>query len=114
MRVLAAAGLLLAGAATGVATVALHDLWWGLLLSLAATAAAVVALRPGWWSRLAFVAGWDGMVGWLTLPRAEGDYVISQDVQGYTVLGAALVLLVVGIATLPRPGSGAEPAEGRY
>ena len=103
MRVLAAVGLLLAGAATGVATVALHQLSWGLPLALAATAAAVVALPPGWWSRLAFVAGWDAMVGWLTLPRSEGDYLISQDVPGYTVLGAALVLLVVGIATLPRP-----------
>lgn len=105
MRVLAALGLCLVGAGTGVATVALHDLWWGLLLALAATAAAVTALRPGWWSRLAFVVGWDAMVGWLTLPRAEGDYLISQDAQGYIVLGAGLVLLVVGVATLPRPQS---------
>ena len=40
MRPLAAVGLLLAGAATGVATVALHDLWWGLVL------AAVRSYRP--------------------------------------------------------------------
>jgi len=103
VRVLAAAGLLLSGAATGVATVALHDLGWGLALALAATAAAVVALPAGWWARLAFVVGWDLMVAWLTFPRPEGDYVISQDAQGYTVLGAGLVLIVVGIATLPRP-----------
>lgn len=36
-------------------------------------------------------------------PQPEGDYVISQDVPGYAVLGAALVLMIVGIATLPRP-----------
>ena len=43
------------------------------------------------------------MVGWLTLPRPEGDYLISQDLPGYTLLVGALVLLVVGLATLPRP-----------
>lgn len=103
MRALAAAGLLLAGAATGVAVVALHPIGWGLALGLVATAAAVTALPAGWWSRLAFVVGWDAMVGWLTFPRPEGDYVISQDAPGYAVLGAALVLVIVGIATLPRP-----------
>ncbi|MBI2243479.1 MAG: hypothetical protein HYU55_05865, partial [Nocardioides sp.] len=70
---------------------------------LVATGAVVAALPAGWWSRLAFVVGWDLMVGWLTFPRPEGDYLISQDLPGYTVLGAALVLIVVGIATLPRP-----------
>ncbi len=103
MRILAALGLLLAGAVTGVATVALHELGWGLLLALAATGAAVAALPSGWWSRLAFVVGWDLVVGWLAFPRPEGDYLISQDLPGYTVLGAALLLIVVGIATLPRP-----------
>jgi hypothetical protein len=106
VRALAAAGLLVAGAVTGVATVALHELWWGLALASLATVVAVVALPAGWWSRLAFVVGWDLMVGWLTFPRAEGDYLISQDVQGYAVLALGLVLLIVGIATLPRPGSG--------
>lgn len=109
MRVLAAAGLLVAGAATGIATVALHDLWWGLALSVAATLLAVLALPPGWWSRLAFVAGWDTLVGWLSFPRAEGDYLLSQDVQGYAVLGLGLVLVVIAIGTLPRPAPRNEP-----
>ena len=112
MRWLAALGLLLAGAVTGVATVAVHDLAWGLPLALAATAAAVVALPPGWWARLAFVAGWDGVVVWLTFPRPEGDYLISQDLPGYAVLVAALVLLVAGVGTLPRPRQRAqEPSQ---
>ena len=103
MRLLVALALVVVGAITGLATVALHDLTWGLVLALVATAVTVVALPGGWWSRLAFVLGWDAMVGWLTLPRPEGGYLISQDVQGYVVLGAGLVLLVVGVATLPHP-----------
>ncbi len=103
MRVLAALGLLLVGAATGIATVALHDLWWGLAFGSLATVLTTLALPPGWWTRLAFVGGWVLVVGWLTFPRAEGDYVISQDVQGYAVLALGLVLLVLAIATLPRP-----------
>ncbi|GAB2445716.1 hypothetical protein GCM10027062_28220 [Nocardioides hungaricus] len=105
MRLLAAAGLLLAGAVTGVATVALHQLWWGLALATVAVVAAVVALPAGWWSRLAFVVGLDLVVGWLTMPRAEGDYLISRDVQGYAVLILGLVLLVGALGTLPRPSA---------
>lgn len=100
-----AAALLVAGAATGLAAVALHERWWGLLLALVATASTLAALPPGWWSRLAFALGWTGLVGWLVNPRPEGDYAISQDGPGYTILGAALVVLVVGLATLPRSGA---------
>jgi uncharacterized protein DUF6113 len=49
------------------------------------------------------VLGWVATVGWLTLPRPEGDYLISQDWQGYGVLALGMLLLVVGLATLPRP-----------
>ncbi|MBI2243966.1 MAG: hypothetical protein HYU55_08495, partial [Nocardioides sp.] len=45
MRWLAALGLLLAGAVTGVAVVALHPIGWGLALGLVATGAVVAALR---------------------------------------------------------------------
>jgi hypothetical protein len=103
VRLLACLGLVMAGAATGVATVALHEIGWGLALAIVATAAAVVGLPAGWSSRLAFVAGWDAIVGWLTVPRAEGDYLVSQDWQGYAVLALGLVLLLAGVATLPRP-----------
>jgi hypothetical protein len=110
VRFVVAVGLLLAGAVTGITTVAVHELVWGIVLATAATAVTVLALPPGWWTRLAFVAGWVLVVGWLTVPRPEGDYLISQDWQGYAVLGLGLVLLVVGLATLPRPtarGAGA-------
>ena len=107
MKILAALAAAVAGATTGLATVALHGLWWGLLLGIAATAVTTYALPAGWWGRLAFVVGWDAMVAWLLVPRAEGDYLISSDPSGYVVLGLGLVLVVVGIATLPRPRRGA-------
>lgn len=106
MRALAAIGLLVVGALTGIATIALHQLAWGFVLASAATFATAYALPAGWWSRLAFVVGWVGMAGWLSMPRSEGDYLVSSDPAGYAVLVLGLVLLVFGIATLPRPAPG--------
>lgn len=103
VRVLVALSLLLLGAATGVATVFVHRTAWGLALALAATALTAYALPPGWSTRLPFVLGWVAMVGWMTVPRPEGDYLVSQNWQGYTMLGVGMVLLVAGLATLPRP-----------
>jgi len=106
MRPLLAVALLLLGVGTGLAAVALHELWWGLLLTVAATAATLFALPPGWWSRLPFALGWAGLVGWVVSPRPEGDYAIRQDLSGYALIGLAVVALVFGIVTLPRPGGG--------
>jgi hypothetical protein len=105
MRILAAAALLVAGAGTGLATVAVHEVWWELALAVAATSFALLALPAGWWTRLPFALGWAAMVGWLVPARPEGDYAIGQDPQGYVVLGLAVAVLVVGIASLPRPGA---------
>ena len=105
MRALAAAGLFVAGAAVGLAAVAVHELWWGLPLATVASAASLVALPAGWWTRLPYAAGWDAMVGWLTFPRPDGGYVVSADAQGYAVLGLGLLLLAGCVATLPRPAS---------
>ncbi|MDP2772511.1 MAG: DUF6113 family protein [Nocardioides sp.] len=103
MKPLVAVGLLLGGAVVGLATVALHTIWWGLLLGALASAATVYALPGGWWLRAAFGVGWAAMVGYLSVPRPEGDYVISADANGYLLLGFAVTLLVVSLATLPRP-----------
>jgi hypothetical protein len=103
LRVLVAIALLALGAATGIATVFVHRMTWGLALGIAATAVTAYALPPGWSTRLPFVLGWVAMVGWLTIPRAEGDYLVSSDWRGYTLLGFGMVLLVTGLATLPRP-----------
>lgn len=105
MRALVAAALLAGGAVTGLAAVALHERWWGLLLAAAATAVTLVALPAGWWSRLAFALGWTGLAGLVTVPRPEGDYVVSEDAAGYLLLALALLVLLAGIVTLPiRPG----------
>lgn len=113
MKLLAVPGLLVVGLATGLASVALHQLWWGLLLSVLATATTMFALPAGWWSRLPFALGWVGVVGWLTVPRPEGDYAIAGDANGYALLAGALVVFVTGVATLPRrvpPGSPPGPS----
>jgi hypothetical protein len=105
MRLLAAGVCLVAGALTGLAAAALHEIGWGLALAAVTTGVALVALPRGWSSRLAFALGWTGLVGWLVVPRPEGDYVVSADAPGYALIGLALAVLVVGLATLPRPRS---------
>lgn len=112
MTLLVAVGLLLLGAGTGVATVAVHELAWGFALAVAATALTTYAVPAGWSTRFAFVAGWVGTVGWLSLPRPEGDYLVSRDWQGYLVLGLGMVLIVVALATLPRPRRVRTPSVG--
>ena len=106
MRFLVAALLLVAGAATALATVALHPFGWGFLLGAAATLAALVAVGAGWSTRLAFGIGWVGFIAWVTPTRAEGDFAISSDPAGYGLIALALVILVYSVATLPRPRRG--------
>ncbi len=106
----AALVVLALGAGTAIASVAVHELGWGLPLAVAATLLTLLALPAGWWTRLPFALGWTGLVAWVVSPRPEGDYVISSDVQGYVVIGLALLVLVLGIATLPRPRARNRPA----
>lgn len=106
MRFLVAGLLLVAGAATALATVALHAYGWGFLLGAAATLAALVAVGAGWWTRLAFGLGWVGFIAWVTPARAEGDFAISSDPAGFGLLALALAVIVYSVATLPRPRRG--------
>jgi hypothetical protein len=106
MRVLTAALLLVVGAATALATVALHSSGWGFVLGAAATLAALVAVGAGWSTRLAFGTGWLGFIAWVTPSRAEGDFAISSDPAGFGLLVLALLVLVYSVATLPRPRRG--------
>lgn len=99
-----AALLFLGGALTAVAVVALHALWWGLLLGLAATLAAVIALEAGWATRLPYGVGFALMVAWLAPARPEGDHLVAGDAAGYTLLTFVAVVVVLTLATLPRPG----------
>lgn len=110
MRAFVAVGLLLGGLVVGLATVALHQDWWGLALGAAATSATLAALPAGWWLRTPFGLGAAVMIGYLALPRPEGDYVIAATARGYLLLGLAVIVLVVAVATLPRR---ARPRTGR-
>lgn len=103
MKVLTAVGLLLGGATVAVATVALHQLWWGLLLGVLATSAALVALPPGWWSRPPYALGFAALLGVALQPKDEGDYLVPAGSAGYLLVVLALVLVVTAFASLPRP-----------
>lgn len=106
MRALLALPLLLLGALTAVATVAVHGRWWGLALACGAVLATEVAVGPGWATRLAFAGGFVPVVVRLAVARPEGDFVIGADAAGYALLVLTVVVAVLAAATLPRPGSG--------
>jgi hypothetical protein len=103
---LARAGLaalcLVAGAGSGVAAVAVHREGWGWSLGVAAAVAAATALPGSWWGRVAFCWSWAAVVLGLSVSRAEGDYLIAADLPGYGLLSVAVVLAVVGAATVVR------------
>jgi len=104
MGVRLAPATLLAGIAVAVGTIAVYQWWWGLLLGAAATLLLVLATPPGWATRLPLALGFDGAVALLAVRRGEGDYLVASTGRGYAVLGLALVVLMLAIATLPRPG----------
>ncbi|EON25058.1 hypothetical protein CF8_0845 [Nocardioides sp. CF8] len=112
VRALAALALLGVGLAGGLAAVLVHAWWWGLVLGLAAGALTTLALPAGGW-RLAFVVGWFGAIVYAVLPRAEGDYLLPGSTAGYTVLGGSFLLLLVALATSPRPGTAARGRQCR-
>ncbi|NHC23436.1 hypothetical protein G6553_09670 [Nocardioides sp. IC4_145] len=107
MKVVAAVGRLVASAALGlavaVATVALHQLWWGLLLGVAASAAAVVALPVHWSARPPYAVAYAAVLAAALQERPDGGFLVPAGVAGYVVLGVAVLLLVLSVATLPRP-----------
>lgn len=94
---------LTAGLAAGIASAAVHQRWWALVVAAVATLLTLYAAPPGWDTRFAYTIGWVGIVGFVTLGRPEGDYLVAADAQGYALLGLALVVLVLGVSTLPRP-----------
>lgn len=100
-RIPIALATLLLGLVVGLCSVAMHPRWWGLVLAIAATAITAYALPPGWWARIPFALGWAAMVGYLAVPRGEGDYAVASDLPGYTLLGFAVALVVAAMVSLP-------------
>jgi len=109
----AAVGLasLVLGVAVAVCVVALHEYVWGLLLGLVTTAAALVAL-PGGWARLPFGIGWSALVWLASARRPEGDVVITRDASGWTLLGAAVAVLILSMIGARRDPVDAPPSDG--
>jgi hypothetical protein len=94
--------MVVAGAVTSVAAVAVHQRWWGLALAGGAVLATVLALPRGWWARPPFALGFVGVLGVAMSPRDEGDYLVPGNASGYALLGLGLAVLLVAVATLPR------------
>lgn len=106
MRALAAVAVAGLGAASGIATVAVHDrswAWW--VLAVAAPVAAALALPPGA-RRAGFAAGWFALVFVAMLGRPEGDVVVTATPRGYGLLAVGVLLLSVAVVTIPRPRGG--------
>jgi uncharacterized membrane protein YccC len=93
---------LVGGMIVGLSLVAVHSWWVMLALGAVAVVASMAALPVAWWSRPPFAVGFTTMVGLGMVPRPEGDYLISADAQGYSLLAATLVLLIGTFVTLPR------------
>ena len=85
-------GAALAGLVTGAAAVLTHTSWWWLALATAAALTTLGWLRGG--LRVAFAAGWCVAVARASLTRPEGDYLVSANAPGWTLLALTLVLLV--------------------
>lgn len=104
MGVRLAPASLLAGLAAAVGTVAAHQWWWGLLIGAAASVVTLLVTPAGWWTRLPYAVAYAGVVGLAATPRGAGDYLVASTGRGYAVLGLALVVLLLAVATLPKPG----------
>jgi hypothetical protein len=90
------------GAATGVAAVAVHATVWGWPLAVAAMLVVAFALPPVWWGRPLFCGAWAVSVFVLSVPRPDGDYLVSGDLAGYGLLLVAVLAVLVGLVALVR------------
>lgn len=75
---------------------------FGLLLAALASISTawrlVVSVRPS--LATSYVAGWLVLLGLLLAGRPEGDYVVTADLRGYSLLGVGLVLVPFGLVGL--------------
>jgi Family of unknown function (DUF6113) len=103
---------LVVGAAVALAAVLVHRSVFplGLLLALA------TSFAVPWWllgstrprTAASYVVGWLVVLGLVLDGRPEGDYALAGDLEGYTMLGAGFLLLVIGIVSIAgrrRPGA---------
>ncbi|CAN5282192.1 hypothetical protein BH18ACT9_BH18ACT9_16650 [soil metagenome] len=105
MRHLAA---LLLGAAVAIAAVLVHRHGFlAVALAVAASLATAERLHRCVVSSLAsaFCLGWVVLLGVVLAGRPEGDWAVGSDFAGYAVMSTGLVMIVVGLVSLPARGS---------
>ncbi len=104
MSLLRHVGALLLGVLVAVASVAVHrtSLPLGLVVGLTTTFAVAWWLLRSSHPRTvgSYVAGWLGVLVLALAGRPEGDFVLASDLPGYTLMLAALPLLVVALVGL--------------
>lgn len=106
-------GAVVVGAVTGLAVVLVHTGWAWLAVAALAAAATLRWLPPDG-PRVGFAVGWCVVVARGVLARPEGDYLVSADAAGWTLLALSLVVLLGALATLRlRPARGDDPGVRR-
>ena len=105
--------IVVGGAGTGIAAVAVHDTAWGWPLAVLAVVAVVAALGQPWpwWARPLFCLPWGATVFALSMPRPDGDVVVSGDARGYGLLLVAVLVALVGVLSAARGRSRADAGE---
>jgi Family of unknown function (DUF6113) len=89
------------GALVALASVAVHRsvFPWGLLLALATTFAVpwwlLASPRPR--TAASYVVGWLVLLALVVTGRPEGDYALASDLEGYSLMVAGMVLVLMGI-----------------
>lgn len=101
------------GAITAVAAVAVHQQWPWLLAALGA------ALLVIWWfgrraTRTAWALAWGAVVLRASVPRAEGDFLVAADAQGWTLLLGSLSILLVALVLPDRTPPRLSPMPGSH
>ena len=99
----AVAALLVAapvGVVSGAATVLVHTSWWALLLGLTTGLTTVLWLTGA--GRVGFALGWGLSLLRATTGRPEGDYLVSADASGWTLLICSLALVVGALVAAAR------------
>ena len=102
---------LVLGATVALTSVAVHRTEvlgapFGLLLAVAASMTLAWVLRGMGRVGASYALGWLALFGVALTGRPEGDFVVASDLRGYGLMAAALVLVVIGVTSLPARPTG--------
>lgn len=95
-------GCVLLGVVTAIAGVLLHHAGWGWWLLALAAPLAVTLVLPAGGLRFAYAVPFTVLAWFASIPRPEGDYLVTATAQGYGFLYGSLALLGIALITMPR------------